>query len=537
MALSGYGVYAEVTFAASAVDEAIPFLTVYLSDLPTAWHDAMANAGDTDGSTIRVTKSDGTTECAVYVPPGSVNTSTDTGALFFRATDLSAVLDTVYMIWVGNAASTMYLSTDTYGRNAVFTGYVGGYIPGMLLDDITGNGRTLIASATAPGTAASGYEGITAASYNGTSSYHYYDGTQAVTNNLLSFEALAYSTSSTASQIVAGYTDTSNTVNMVLLRMRGDVASDPVRFFVQGNGGGGPEPGTSVGYSVNTWHYAAGTRSTATSTGDNVVYLDGGNSGTTTLSINAPSARSKLRIGVFDGASFAQYLAGRVAFFGISSSARSANYVSTMNKNWLGTLYTVSAVMYVTGTTGKLKLQSAATTTASGSRADWATVTNALTIATDVATATVDETTIILSEFLELTNIAYNYAVPSGKSNYSITYYLTRRFQTGASRDIQDESARFIDESGAYAGTDMAIGTAWEAVVTTVTYTVSGVTLSDASFDASTGFALQVTGFNTNGNTEARVEFVCAEITWDEGAPATDYGNFFEAYSAFGNVA
>jgi hypothetical protein len=528
MALSGYGVYAEVTFAASAVDEAIPFLTVYLSDLPTAWHDAMANAGDTDGRTIRVTKSDGTTECAVYVPPGSVNTTTDTGCLLFRATDLSAVVDTVYMIWVGNAASTMYLSTDTYGRNAVFTGYAGAYIPGMTTDDLTGAGRNLTA-VNSPGAAASGYEGITAATYNGTNQYHW--AVSGVVAMPLTMEAIAKYSSNTGQDFIAGLGLSSSNNPYTGLTVE---TSTTIGGTYRGSSGGTTSTASKTS-ATSTSYYIASTRDVYTS-GTSTIYLDGVAGTANTTNISGDPSYNRFAIGGSLRTAIVNHSACEVAVALLSSSVRSADYVATMNKNWLGTLYTASAVMYVTGTTGKLKLQTAAGASTSGSLADWANLSNALTIATDFATATVDWDIVTDSEFLELTNIAYNFAVPSGKSNYSAKFYVTRRHQSASGR-ISDLSVRFIDETGAYAGTDMAVYGAWSTVAATAEYTVSGTVLSDTRFDASTGLAFQITEFDVADTGEARVEFVCAEITWDEGAPATDYGNFFEAYGAFGNVA
>lgn len=530
MALSGYGVYAEVTFAASAVDEAIPFCTVYLSDLPTAWHDAMANAGDTDGSTIRVTKSDGTTECAVYVPPGSVNTTTDTGALLFRATDLSAVVDTVYMIWVGNAASTMYLSTDTYGRNAVFTGYAGAYIPGMTTDDLTGAGRNLTA-VNSPGTAASGYEGITAATYTRASSqYHHYDGTQAVTNWPITIETIAEANDVTTVMVPLSVSRYTTTFSKALIFFAGTTASDPVSSQFGGVSGSFSTP-SKVGYVANTYYYMAASRDA--NTGTSTVYIDGGTAATNATTITTPTF-DRLGIGrtYYNSDQSGQqfFHDGSIAVALLSSSVRSADYVSTMNKNWLGTLYTASAVMYVTGTTGKLKLQTAATLSSSGSLVDWATASNAITVATDSATATIDDVTNIETEYLKLTNIAYNFAIPSGKSNYAATFYVTKLRQTGGGLEVNDKSFRYVNESGSYAGTDMAdLAAVWPSAAAVKEYDVAGTTLSDSSFNSSTGIAIQATAFDSAGAVEARVQFVCVEITWDESAPAST-GNFFLAY-------
>lgn len=530
MALSGYGVYAEVTFAASAVDEAIPFLTVYLSDLPTAWHDAMANAGDTDGRTIRVTKSDGTTECAVYVPPGSVNTSTDTGALFFRATDLSAVLDTTYMIWVGNAASEMYLSTDTYGRNAVFTGYAGVYLPGMTTDDLTGAGRNLTA-VNSPGTAA-GLEGITAATYATNKYHHYSNASQAVSDWPTTLESFGYTTSTTLDQSFISLCSSSDNNPHAGLTA---TSSNKASAYFRGNPtSSASQPASAGSLTTSTYYYLAGSRDA--NSGTSRLYVNGTASTTNTTAIVAPTF-NRLAIGAWARTSVIWPLSGNVAVALLSSSVRSADYITTMNKNWLGTLYTAGSVQYVAGTTGKLKLQTAATLSVSEDLSDWADASYAISVAADAATAPIDDVTHIDTEYLKLTNIAYNFAIPSGKSNYAATFYVTRSRQSGGGLEVNDRSFRYVNESGSYAGDDMAdLSTVWPTTAAVKEYDVAGTTLSDSSFNSSTGIAIQATAFDSSGSVEARVRFVCVEITWDESAPSTDYGNFFEAYAAFGNV-
>jgi len=94
---------------------------VYLSDLPADFHTAMTTASDTDGKTIRVSTSDGTTQLAC-VPIG-VNTGTDTGCLIFLGTGMSASVDVDYRIYVGNAALSMPSASGGMGEQAVFAAY------------------------------------------------------------------------------------------------------------------------------------------------------------------------------------------------------------------------------------------------------------------------------------------------------------------------------------------------------------------------------------------------------------------------------
>ena len=524
MALAGYRAFADVTFAASAIDEAPLFGVIYMSDLPAGWHTAMSNAGDTDGRTIRVTKSDGTTECAVY--PVGVNTSTDTGCIFFRATDMSISVDTTYRVYVGNASSQMYATTDTYGRNAVFSGYAGAYLPGMTLEDLTGAGRTLTARGT-PGTAASGYEGITAATFNGSNNGYYYDGTQGVTAWPVSMEAIVYSTSSSTVQNPFCLANSANSQNTALMPFRGDLASpttDPNEAAFRGSSTTLSSALSSSGYTTSTNYYIAISRSGGTGTG--VIYRDGVSLGSDSTTINSTFSPNRLSIGHRRYSASDATLNGRVTVALLSDSVRSADYVSTMQDIWAGTAYTVGSDDEVEGTTGWVPFGTAATTSASGSLQDWSNPSNALTINSDAATAVLDETTWVESETLKLTNPAYGITIPSGQGSYTCKFRVTRYRTSGGSLEINDLNVQFIDNTGALAGTNLADGTTnWPTAAADKDYTVFGVTLTDAKFDADSGLAFSATGVDTNGNTTAYVTYAVMMVEWTAPSGNTGTGD------------
>lgn len=125
----------QVTIQSSQVDSDLTDFPVYvdLSDLPAGFFTNVDSAGDD----IRVTRSDGTTECAFEVV--SISTGSSTGELHFKANFISSTSDTSFYIYYGNAAATAYGVADTYGRNAVWSDYdfVG---HGNDLTDATGNG-------------------------------------------------------------------------------------------------------------------------------------------------------------------------------------------------------------------------------------------------------------------------------------------------------------------------------------------------------------------------------------------------------------
>lgn len=519
--------YVTVTTLATAVDEAVPFAVVYLSDLPADFHTAMSDASDTDGKTIRVSTSDGVTQLAC-VPIG-VNTSTDTGCLIFLGTGMSASVDVDYRIYVGNASLSMPTASGGMGEQAVFASYAGVYFPGVDTRDWTAGGRTLTATGS-PTTDTSGYEGITAAKYNGTSQYHGYDGTQAVTGWPMTMEALAYSTSATANQCAVGYGDTSGSANIAALRMRGDVASDPIRFFTSGSGGTA-EPSTSTGYTTSTWHYLAGKRTVSTGSGDTVVYIDGGSAGTATASVLAPGARSKFRIGVLDISSIVNYLAGRVAWVGISNSSRSADYVSTMQDNWAGTMYTAGAWTpldsdVIAGSTGWVLFQTAGQS--STADVDWIDTSNVLLDDATYTYCTVSDAP-TTTEYLNLTNAAYGTTIPTGAPSYTVEFRVKgyRGNSSGGDR-LYDETIQFIDDTGTRVGTNLAkTSEDWTTSATTRDYTLSGYTPDGTEFTSAAGLAIRVTGADAVGTLDPRVVTAWIRVSWTGTDPAYNTRGFF----------
>lgn len=90
---------------------------VDLSDMPASFWAAVANGG----GDIRVYKDDGTTELAREVV--KCDTATELGELHIKyAGTLSSSIDTVIIIDVDGARSD-YATTDTYGRNNVWSGH------------------------------------------------------------------------------------------------------------------------------------------------------------------------------------------------------------------------------------------------------------------------------------------------------------------------------------------------------------------------------------------------------------------------------
>lgn len=522
MALAGYRAYVDVTFAASAIDEAPPFAIVYLSDLPADWHTAMSNADDTDGRTIRVTKDDGTTECAVY--PVGIDTASDTGAIFFKPTDISISVDTVYRIWVGNASATMYATTDTYGRNAVFADYAGFYLPGVTLTDLTGAGRDLTAVGT-PGTTAA-YEGIDAATYNGTDQGHYYDGA-IISAWPVSGEVICRTASNSTYQTPFSLALSSGTTNTLLINLEGTTTNDPIATFLRGNSAVSSTARLTPGYSINTDYYLAATRTNSGGAGTTTLYRNGSSVASDSTTLNSSFAPNRFSLGYRRYNSLSEsWLTGNVAAAYLSASVRSADYVATMQDVWNGTAYTAGTAQSVDGTTGWIKFQTASATTASGSHADWANPNNALSFNADIAQASLNNSTRILSETLSLTNPLYGVTIPSGMT-YTVKYRIRRAGQTSSGRSIIDYLVKMIDDTGAQVGDNLASASIWPSSgsYANADYTVTGYTPTASSFDADTGMALRVECDGADLSTSASVQTVWMMVEWAASSGITGDGD------------
>jgi hypothetical protein len=106
----------KITVQSSKVAATLTDFPVYvdLSDLPAGFFTNVDSAGDD----IRVTQSDGTTECAFELV--SINTGASTGGVWFMANSLNAASNTDFYIYYGNAAASAYAAGAAYGRNAVW---------------------------------------------------------------------------------------------------------------------------------------------------------------------------------------------------------------------------------------------------------------------------------------------------------------------------------------------------------------------------------------------------------------------------------
>ena len=82
-------------------------------------------AVDSNGADIRITDAYGLSELPFEIV--SINTTTKTGELWFKANVLSTEYDNNFYIYYGNIGASAYAATDLYGANNVWTDYEGVY--------------------------------------------------------------------------------------------------------------------------------------------------------------------------------------------------------------------------------------------------------------------------------------------------------------------------------------------------------------------------------------------------------------------------
>lgn len=88
---------------------------VNLNNLPAGFH---TNVNQTDARDIRVTTSDGVTECPREIV--FYTAATDTGEIHFKAPSLSSSTDTDFYIYYGNSGASDYAADATYGAENVW---------------------------------------------------------------------------------------------------------------------------------------------------------------------------------------------------------------------------------------------------------------------------------------------------------------------------------------------------------------------------------------------------------------------------------
>lgn len=314
--LSGYSHRAPLNIDHTLVIEGIPYVPLYLSKCDATW---WANV-KTNGDDIRLTSDDGTGLLPHYLVPGGFDSTGKLGCILVKTTSyISNLFDKKIYAYCGNAGAS-----SVSDSSSVFTGsgYVGVYMPGVTLTELCLSGKDLTAVNT-PGTAASGYEGITAATYNGTSSYHHNTSATAVTGWPLTHELLAYAANVTGTKVLLGlsYSTTNHSYSGMYLSGANSICFNKGATGVTADA-------SKASVSATTWHYLAGNRNG--NTGITNSYIDGGTAATNNTTLGSPNAFDRVMIGAqYINGAVSNYSNARVAVALLSASVRSADFIKT----------------------------------------------------------------------------------------------------------------------------------------------------------------------------------------------------------------
>lgn len=320
----------KLTIDATKVDADLTDYPVYvnLNNLPSSFH---TNVNQTDARDIRITKSDGTTELpreVVYYTSAS-----DTGELHFKYTGtLSGTDNTDVYLYYGNAGASDYSSTDTYGRNNVWTGYHSVWHlqetsgSGAYIIDSTGNGHDATPTNT---TSTSGKMG-NGRSFDGNGDFLTVASPSLPTGDY-TYESWGYRNSTTIDHTIFMSSDgaAANEVLLAVVNATDPTNPDSLRYTADGTSAYG-----ATNVSTGIWQALSMTRATATTTGFINGVAEGvtGNDGT---ALNFSTCDLYIGQDVDTGCSGDPYdwWDGYLDELRISSTARSSTWMSTVYKN------------------------------------------------------------------------------------------------------------------------------------------------------------------------------------------------------------
>ena len=334
----------EITVDNTQVDGDVSDFPVYvdLSDMPESFFTNV----DSAGADIRITRSDGTTECAFELV--SIDTGGSTGELHFKANFVSSTSDTSFFLYYGNAGAAGYAVTDTYGRNNVWTSnflavwHLGEtFSSDSTATDSTGNGRNFTINNT-PSNAGGKLSGDTL-SLNGVNEYLEYNDSSdvfAVQPITVSFWFKPHSVGTSLEDLISKGQSGADRTKFSWQFAYNRATTDDIRFLVSDSSDISEISTTSN--LVNTWELIHGTVNTsnqselfnnATSIGTN----------STTSSINTNPTVKILSLGRTVG--IGNYFDGEVDEMRIRSTVSSSDWVSTEynNQNSPSTFYTVGS--------------------------------------------------------------------------------------------------------------------------------------------------------------------------------------------------
>jgi len=152
-------------------------------------------------------------------------------------------------------------------------------------------------------------------SFNGSNQY-FTQSSFLITAYPFSISLWAKSNSNSALQSPFSCADNGSSSLKIIIFHRGDVAGDPIEFYVQN--GVTTFAQTTAGYTPGQWHHICAVGESSTS---RAVYLDGGNKGTSTTSVSPYGGHNVTTIGVNGQSSYPHKFNGDIAEVAVWNAA------------------------------------------------------------------------------------------------------------------------------------------------------------------------------------------------------------------------
>ncbi|HET8574567.1 MAG TPA: DUF2341 domain-containing protein, partial [Candidatus Paceibacterota bacterium] len=317
---SSWGYRVKITVDHTKVGSDLTNFPVYvnLSNMPASfWTHVKSNGGD-----IRITESDGVTEVSREVV--AISASTKTGEVWFKAPALSSSTDYGFYIYYGNASASDYAYTDTYGRNAVWSDYLGVWHMNNItaVVDSTGGGNDIHFTSGLAAMTTSPYGDAVRLYPNGTKDISIATSTPISSNQNYTYSVTARHNASMTQYY--GIADTrqggSDSAGIKIMAQGTQTAS----VGVVSNSNAFCSFGSTVTWSTSAW--ANFTVSTTVGTGQQTAYMNGSSIGG---AANCTRGTGNRGVGLLTGLSSSMDFSQVFVRAGLSSAA----WISTHYKN------------------------------------------------------------------------------------------------------------------------------------------------------------------------------------------------------------
>lgn len=328
--------YMEITIQSSQVDTDMTNYTVTLDLSDISSGHSFWTTVKSDGSDIRFTKSDGTTELAVEVEGNNIDTTGKTGWVHFLYTGtLSSSSDTVVRMYYGNSGASYPAEDATYGRENAWNSnhrlvlHMSG-ASATAVDDTTSNDNDVTADGGDPTYESAGKvnEDI---EFDGTGDYLNIADADSLTG-MTELTVMCWMTQSSWTSSVKSLLHKDNTSDRSFYLATWETGgNDIIRVLVSDDGSAVDTLNSSTSRSAGTLYHVAFTYDGS----DITIYIDGSADGTTSTT-NATGAiynsTTPLEMGG-DPSAYLSSLTGNLDEVRILADALTANEMSTHYKN------------------------------------------------------------------------------------------------------------------------------------------------------------------------------------------------------------